>query len=105
MLNEVGSGSMTGLIDTVALAVAGDTIDDYFQALGSVPHVHLIDGTPSGHLAWGDGNLPVESYLQQLADHRYAGYLTLELADSAYLMDPDAAFGRSVDKLRPLLSP
>ncbi|MBU7318252.1 sugar phosphate isomerase/epimerase family protein [Paenibacillus oleatilyticus] len=105
MLNEVGSAAMTGLIDTVAMAVAGETIGDYFRALGGVPHVHLIDGTPSGHLALGDGHLPVEAYLKQLAEHGYAGCLTLELADSAYLADPDAAFGRSVNRLRPLLSP
>lgn len=95
-----GSGSGTGLgvaLDTVAMAVAGDDVDAYFELLGGrVRHVHLIDGSPAGHLAWGDGELPLGRILADLDRHGYDGWMTVELfGDGNYARDPKPALARS----------
>ncbi|WP_251554247.1 sugar phosphate isomerase/epimerase family protein [Neobacillus muris] len=100
MLTEVDSSHMTGMIDTVAMAVAGDTITDYFKTFGRIEHIHFIDGSPSGHQAWGLGTLPLESYLSELKENGYSYYLTVELADPAYLPDPDSAFLQAMNAIK-----
>src|SRR5690554_3012915 len=58
LLDEVKLPNLYVALDTVAMAVAGETVDDYFGTFGDrVRHVHLIDGNPAGHMAWGDGEL------------------------------------------------
>jgi protein FrlC len=48
------------VLDLVAMATAGDSVGGYFERFGKrIAHVHVVDGTPAGHLAWGDGNLPL----------------------------------------------
>jgi protein FrlC len=104
MLDEINSESMKGMVDLVAMAVAGDTVHEYFQVLGDqLIHIHLIDGTPSGHLACGDGTLPLEQYITDITAHDYQGYLSLELAASSYYTDPDLAFERSINYLKKIL--
>lgn len=97
---EVSGGAGSGLgvaLDTVAMAVAGDDVDAYFELLGDrVRHVHLIDGSPAGHLAWGDGELPLGRILADLDRHGYDGWMTVELfGDGSYARDPKPALARS----------
>jgi protein FrlC len=96
-LADIGASNLGVALDTVAMAVAGDTVDDYFSALGDrVRHVHLIDGAPAGHLAWGDGELPLAQILGSLASHGYAGWMTVELfGDGGYALDPRPALACS----------
>ncbi|MCU1636611.1 MAG: D-tagatose 3-epimerase [Cryobacterium sp.] len=98
MLDAVGSDNLGVALDTVAMAVAGETVYDYDTAFGqAVKHVHLIDGTPAGHLAWGDGDLPLAGYLQALGDVGYRGFMTFELfGDGSYALDPLPALQRSL---------
>ncbi|MFI6814205.1 sugar phosphate isomerase/epimerase family protein [Nonomuraea sp. NPDC050328] len=90
MLDEIGSANVGAVLDTVGMAVAGESVDDYFDSLGDrVRHVHLIDGSPAGHLAWGDGELPLADYLAALERRGYGGSMTFELfGDGAYAFDP-----------------
>ena len=105
MLREVSSPALKGMIDTIPMALAGETIEDYRAALGAdLVHIHFVDGKPRGHLAWGDGVLPLAHYLQTLRDMSYAGSLTLEITDSSYLLDPAAADARSLQTLAPYLA-
>ncbi|MFA6941378.1 MAG: TIM barrel protein, partial [Clostridiaceae bacterium] len=77
---------------------------DYFRALGKdLVHIHFIDGKPRGHLAWGDGILPLEKYVESLNSNNYEGYLTLEITDSGYLLNPEKAVGKSIEKLKKAL--
>lgn len=110
MLRDVGASNLGVALDTVAAAVAGDTVDDYFSLLGEkVRHVHLIDGTPAGHLAWGEGRLPLAEILAALDRYGYQGHATIELfGDGHYALDPRDAVERSLvavaaasDALRP----
>ena len=90
MLDEIAAPNLGAALDTVAMATAGETVDDYFAALGGrIRHVHLIDGRPNGHLAWGDGELPLGEYLEALGRHGYDGCLTFEVfGDGSYAFDP-----------------
>jgi protein FrlC len=93
MIDDVGAANLGAALDTVAMATAGETVDDYFDTFGErIRHVHLIDGRPNGHLAWGDGELPLGRYLEALARRGYRGHLTFELfGDGSYAFDPRSA--------------
>lgn len=97
MLEAVGADRFGVALDTVAMAVAGDDVDGYFDLVGDrVRHVHLVDGAPAGHLAWGDGELPLGSILADLDRHGYDGWMTVELfGDGGYAQDPKPALARS----------
>lgn len=104
MLTEIHSPVLKGMIDTIPMALAGESIEDYFSALGKdLVHIHFIDGKPRGHLAWGDGILPLGKYVESLNSNNYEGYLTLEITDSGYLSDPENAVGKSIEKLKKAL--
>jgi protein FrlC len=108
MLDELDSPAVHSCLDTETVEVVGDTVLAYFEVLGPrVGHVHLTDGERgrlgAGHLAWGDGNLPLAEYLQVLETNRYAGFLTLEALNSRYIHDPDVALRKGVSALRAFL--
>jgi fructoselysine 3-epimerase len=101
MVNEVDSPRLECCVDLVAMAVAGDDLQPFFDRLpGRVRHIHLADGDPSGHYILGTGNLPVMDYIRTLEKNDYSGYLTLEINDSIYLTDPHRALEASVIYLR-----
>ncbi|WP_257347315.1 TIM barrel protein [Pseudalkalibacillus decolorationis] len=104
MLDSVRSPFLKGMVDTIPLAVEGEELVGYFEQLrDNFVHIHFIDGNPSGHLAWGDGNLPLEKYLNTLADYNYNGALTLEFTSSQYLLNPNKAIETSLKRLAPFL--
>ncbi|RNB87169.1 hypothetical protein EDM56_15930 [Brevibacillus fluminis] len=104
MLQEISSPQLKGMLDTIPMAVNGESIQEYFQALAKdLVHIHFVDGNPDGHLAWGDGNLPLASYLQQLEENGYAGSLSLEFTSARYWISPDAAVNQSLDALAPYM--
>ena len=106
MLEEIGADNMDVVLDTVAMAAAGDTIEDYFRLFGArIAHVQLVDGTPAGHLAWGDGSLPLGHYVGELATHGYAGKVTFEpFGNGAYALDPIATWKRNLAAIEPYLN-
>ena len=84
-------------VHTCAMGVAGETLEDWFRALGpDIRHMHFIDGTPYGHLVWGDGLYPLEKYLDVLNEFGYEGLLGQEITDGRYFMDPAAADARNM---------
>lgn len=90
------------MVDTIPLAVEGENLADYFEQLqDDLIHIHFIDGNPTGHLAWGDGSLPLEDYINTLVKHQYNGALTLEFTSSQYLLDPNKALEASLKTLSP----
>lgn len=100
MIQTVNSPMLKGMLDTVATASVGDELESYFEVLGDdLVHMHFIDGNPTGHLVWGDGNLPLERYLEILKRYDYQGALTLEIGGSRYFVDPDMATKRSLKQL------
>lgn len=89
MFDEVNHPNLKILIDTTAMSVAGETIDDWFEVFGdNIIHTHFIDSNPYGHLAWGFGNRSMKAYLEALARHNYTGYLGQELTEFDYFENP-----------------
>ncbi|GGQ27832.1 hypothetical protein GCM10010266_58790 [Streptomyces griseomycini] len=57
--------------------------------------MHLIDGRPTGHLAWGDGGLPLSDCLRALERQGHDGWMVFELfGDGTCALDPRAAVER-----------
>lgn len=107
LLEMVGSDKVDVVLDTVAMACAGDRVGDYLSLFGDrLAHVHVVDGTPAGHLVLGDGSLPVLSWLDDLAQAGYRGTLTFEpFGDGSYALDPVAAWTRNMLAIAPHLEP
>ena len=77
-----------------AMAVAGDTIDGYFDVLGDdIAHVHFVDVTADGttYLAWGDGDRDMRADLDRLVARGYKGVVSAETYDEQYFANPTAA--------------
>ncbi len=91
------------VLDLVAMATAGDSVGGYFEKFGKrIAHVHVVDGTPAGHLAWGDGNLPLNDHLAELGAHGFAGTLTFEpFGNGSYALDPVSVWRRCLDAIFP----
>lgn len=102
-LNEISSPFLKGMVDTIPMSVEGENLATYFDQL-ELAHIHFIDGKPTGHLAWGDGNLPLESYIQTLVQHDYKGALTLEFTSTEYLLNPNEAIEKSLETLAPYIN-
>ncbi len=95
MYEEINSPNLKILVDTTAMTVAGETIEDWFQTFGKdVWHMHFIDSNPYGHLAWGRGTSNLQSYLETLQKYNYTGFLGQELTEFEYFEDP-----KSIDRI------
>jgi fructoselysine 3-epimerase len=100
MLQEVNSPSLKGMLDLVGMHASGEGIQDYLQNIGEICHIHLIDGTPSGHIIPGEGQLPLKQYIRQINDFGYEGYYGLELCSSKYFPDPHHAVAASLEYVK-----
>lgn len=104
MMDEIRSPALKGMIDTVAMQLAGETPEDYFSMLPELCHFHLIDGdgATDAHLALDDGELDWRGYLDSLKRHGYQGTCTLEIMGFHYYQDPHDTVMHSVRKIREL---
>jgi protein FrlC len=101
MRKEINSPALKVAIDSVAMAVNNETIADFMNAFGDeVLHSHFIDGEPAGHMAWGDGKLPLDKYIAELAAGNYQGYLSFEAMGPRYWLDPLKPMAQCVDAVR-----
>ena len=94
MIEAVDHPALKACLDLGAMAVAGDTIDDYFDLLGDdVAHVHFVDVAADGttHLAWGDGDRDMRADLDRLVARGYRGVVSAETYDWRYFANPAAA--------------
>lgn len=89
MFDEINHPNLKLMIDTTAMGVAGETIDDWFKVFGDdIIHMHFIDGNPYGHLVWGDGNQPLKEWIETIKKWEYKGYLGQEITDFNYFENP-----------------
>ncbi len=92
MLQEANHPNLKAMVDTCAMAVSGESLWDWFEAFdGQIANLHFIDASPIGHLAWGDGILPLADMLRCLNHYGYTGPLGLEITDSRYYARPEEA--------------
>lgn len=102
MLADIDSPVLGVQLDTAVAAAAGESPSDYFRLFGTrIKHIQLIDG-PDGHLAWGDGSLPLAQYVAEACKHGYTGSFGLELFDHKYYVEPGQVLARSIEALRSL---
>lgn len=100
MLNSIPSKNIKGMVDTGQMALANESIHDYPRLLGDdLAHVHLLDATPMGHLALGEGKLPIGEYIDVLEDNGYKGWYTFEFTALQYRHKPELADKKSFEWL------
>lgn len=105
MMKNFSSPYMSCCIDTVPMCCAGETLDDYFREFGDkIRHIHLNDGSPAGHLAWGNGTQDLKGHLSSLERHGYQGYITFETCDGAYSHDPNEAFRKDLEAVYEIIA-
>ncbi|KUO75835.1 MAG: hypothetical protein APF77_09190 [Clostridia bacterium BRH_c25] len=100
MLDLIPSDYIKGMVDTGQMALAEENVHDYPRLLGDkLAHVHLLDATPMGHLALGEGQLPIGEYIDVLEDSGYKGWYTFEFTALQYRYVPGIADEKSIDWL------
>jgi protein FrlC len=100
MYDEVGHPNLKVMVDTTAMGVANETLDQWFSCFDtSIENLHFVDGTPHGHLAWGDGCQPLEQFIQCLEAQNYQGLLGLEITHSRYFSNPKEADFKNMQAL------
>lgn len=98
MIEDVGCENLKVCLDVVAMEVSGDTVDDFFLALGNrVVHIHMAD---SNHQILGEGSYPVKDYLNDIEKNKFQGNISLEINDSIYWMDPHDSIRKSMNYLK-----
>lgn len=96
MMDEIGSDQIAAILDLNAMAAAGEMPEEYYSRFGDkLRHVHVCDGTPEGHLAWGDGTLPLAKYIHSLEKSGYTGNYSFEFVSADYWLDPRTPLARS----------
>ena len=82
MARSIGRKNLGVALDLGQMSVFGESVSDYFGPLGDkIWMVHIMDGAPGRHLAFGDGILPLQAYCRQLRRAGYQGPITLEIND------------------------
>lgn len=97
MVHETGGPYLKAMVDVDMAARVGEGPREYLEAMGTdIQHVHFIDGMPGGHLALGDGILPLDQYVRDLEEFGYDQYLTLEILSDKYHENPESAYAQSM---------
>lgn len=92
MMDEIQSPNFQLCIDTVPIRLSGARVEDFFDTFGKrICHLHLTDGTPTGHLPTGLGDHPITHYLRVIEENDYAGDITLEIGNPAWYPNPEEA--------------
>jgi protein FrlC len=101
MVQEIDSPFLKCCVDTVPVACAGETLEQYFELMGDkLAHIHLNDGRPTGHMKWGDGFQDLDAHLNAMRRHGYTGTITMEMANGAYQLDPEPHYRANIETLR-----
>lgn len=101
VLDTIKSPNLKAMFDTCQVHLVNERVKDYFEMLGEqIVHVHIVDGAPGGHLAFGDGTLDLERDVREMEEYGYSGYLSMEIADRKYFAQPEEADRISSEKFR-----
>ena len=105
MFDEIRHPHFKAMVDTCAMGVSGESLEQWFQTLGdeNIVHMHFVDGTPYGHLIWGDGKHDLQNWLETLYRHNYKGLLSQEITAQEYLFKPAEADMRNYQKFVPYM--
>lgn len=105
MVSEIHHPNFKAMIDTCPMSVAGESLQQWFDLLGTdIVHMHFVDGTPYGHLIWGDGDRDLKGWLKTLHDNGYHGLLTQEITAANYYQKPREADSRNFSMFKPYIA-
>ncbi|NRP18312.1 D-tagatose 3-epimerase [Ensifer adhaerens] len=94
-LQRVESNIVTNANELYALWRALD--DEHIDVV-----LDLVVMATAGHLAWGDGDLPLGDYLAELGAHGFTGTLTFEpFGNGSSALDPVSNWRRCLDAVAP----
>lgn len=100
MMDEINSPNLKAMLDTCAVAMAGEDIRADLSLLGKdMVHLHFADGTPLGHFIPGEGNLPLLDYLNALDEFGYTGAIPFEIYNRIYDFDPEVTMKKCLEFL------
>lgn len=98
MIDEIGSRNLKGMLDTCAVAMAGEDFREDMELLGGdMVHLHFADGNPLGHFIPGEGELPLSEYLHVLDDFAYGGAIPFEIYNRKYDFEPEETMKKCLD--------
>ncbi|MCI6639360.1 MAG: sugar phosphate isomerase/epimerase [Pygmaiobacter massiliensis] len=98
MLDTFQSKHLKAMLDTCAVAMAGEDFREDLKILGKdMVHLHFADGTPAGHFIPGEGNLPLADYLQALDEAEYDGAIPFEIYNRKYDFEPEQTMKKCLD--------
>lgn len=101
VLDEVDMPNLKVCIDVVAMEVAKEKLEDYFENLPDmIDLIHLAD---ENHYILGEGHFPIKEYLNKLLKFGYQGYITLEINDSIYWLNPHESLEKTTKALKVIL--
>lgn len=100
MLAAVNSKNVGACLDTVMAAGNNESLADYYEAFGTIGHVHMADAGADGYMALGTGDGGLEKLLEELAAREYAGAVSICLWGAGFYKDPDAAMRQCADWFR-----
>jgi protein FrlC len=104
LLGEVSHPNVKAALDTCAMGVANETIEEWFATLGKdIVHMHFIDGRPYGHMVWGEGLHPLDDFIRVLNENDYQGYLGQELTVRDYYLNPAQVDRKNMNAFEPYL--
>lgn len=97
ILEDVNQPNLKICLDVVAMEVANEQIGQWFEELGeNIVHLHLAD---QNHQILGTGTYPIAEYLDHLRSVNYEEYVSLEINDPIYWMDPYNSLFQSLEYL------
>jgi len=100
-LTQVNSPNLKAYMDTEVISLCGETIKDWFAALGDeIKLVRFVDGNYNGYRIWGKGCLPCRKYLKELSACGYEGPLSLHIPGERYVEEPVAMLEENISFLR-----
>ena len=103
IMDAVDSPNLKICVDLVAMAVAGEDLEMYYDTFGEdkIGFIHFSD---AHHEICGSGGFPLKEYIETLERHDYSSIIDLEINDFIYWFDPHDAHKQSVDHLKTLLA-
>ena len=104
MLEEVNSPALRVCVDLVAMEVAGEDLQQYFDTFGErIEWIHYSD---SNHMIPGHGSFgrdKLEGYIRTLERNGFNNGIDLEINDSIYWEDPYSSVKQTAEYLRTFL--
>lgn len=100
LLEELGKENIKPCYDSYMADANHESFEQYRSRFGNVDYIHFSDSNEDGYTALGQGNKPLDAFLQKRVEEDYTGIFSISLWGGGYYKDPDAQLRKTVDYLR-----